>query len=344
MLATLDIVDTLIEHGVIARSVQYRDRKMGLIAEFDLKLLADDTAHPFRIQLDQYTMAQLLYERLRSHDAVEFRFRNNAFAAHPEIDGCVVSIRTPNGAVHLAAPLVVGADGASSAIRETAGIGFDGLTYPNRYITVFTQMAFEETVPGIGPVNYVTDAEQWCILLRSPQHWRVLYPADPNLSDEALLADDAIFHSLADLTEGRRPTITHRRAYHVHQRIASTYRLGPVLLAGDAAHINNPAGGMGLNGGIHDAFSLAPAIASVWHGLEELDTLDRYAVDRRRTALEYIRPRSHATMTTLAETDPDRIRTNHEALRSTAAEVGQARQFLRDISMISTPGDRNELK
>ena len=72
--------------------------------------------------------------------------------------------------------------------------------------------------------------------------------------------------------------VVHRNLYEVHQRVASCYRDGRILIAGDAAHINNPLGGMGMNGGIHDALNLSEKLVKVWNGKavdSELDKLRR---------------------------------------------------------------------
>ena len=336
MLATLGVADTLVEHGIMADTVQFRDRKLGLIAEFRLDLLSEETAHPFRVQLDQYRMACLLYERLRQSALVEFRFGHAAVNVDTDENEAIVTLNSNEGTNQVRTPFVVGADGAGSVVRASVDIEFDGLTYPERYVTVFTEMPFEETIPGIGPVDYVADPDRWCIMLRTPQHWRVLYPADQSKDEAENLTDESIYEELADLTSGRRPPLTHRRVYDVHQRVAATYRRGRVLLAGDAAHVNHPAGGMGLNGGIHDAFALGASLAAFWRGEAGDDALDRYGEQRRRAATDHIRPRSHANVVSLAERDDEIRRANHEQLRATAADPERARSFLREISMLAS--------
>src|SRR6186997_1248896 len=82
--------------------------------------------------------------------------------------------------------------------------------------------------------------------------------------------------------------IAHVTLYKVHQRVAKTFQHGRAFLAGDAAHINNPLGGMGMNGGIHDAVNLAERLATVWHGRAPESELDRFDQQRRLVTLEYI--------------------------------------------------------
>ena len=82
--------------------------------------------------------------------------------------------------------------------------------------------------------------------------------------------------------------ISHTTLYKVHQRVAKAFRQGRAFLAGDAAHINNPLGGMGMNGGIHDAINLTDRLAAVWHGRADDAELDRYDTQRRLVTLETI--------------------------------------------------------
>ena len=150
VLATLGVASTLVENGMVADTVQFRDRNLGLIAEFRLDLLAEETAHPFRVQLDQYRVACLLYERLRQSALVEFRFGHAAVGVDTDKNE---TLESNEGIYQIQAPFLVGADGASSVVRDSVDIEFDGLTYRDRYVTVFTEIPFEETIPGIGPVD-----------------------------------------------------------------------------------------------------------------------------------------------------------------------------------------------
>ena len=101
-------------------------------------------------------------------------------------------------------------------------------------------------------------------MLRNPSVWRVLFPTLPEKSDEEVLRVPALQARLSRIVTTASPiSIMYSRLYKVHQRVAATYRSGRVLLAGDAARANNPLGGMGLNGGIHDAVSLGEGLARV---------------------------------------------------------------------------------
>src|SRR5262249_34679907 len=122
----------------------------------------------------------------------------------------------------------------------------------------------------------------------------------------------------------------------VHQRVAKTYRAGRVLLAGDAAHINNPLGGMGMNGGIHDAVNLTDRLARGIAGEASADELDRYDRQRRLVTLEYVQTQSIRNKQNLEareEKDRDRFR---DELRRTAADPGLMRDYLLRVAMIAS--------
>ena len=339
---TLDLLDRyglavpLIAAGNVARTVQYRDWEEGLIAEFDLSVLAGSTDHPFRVQKDQHTLSEMLLERLSHRPDVEILFGHRVLSAGDEGGEATAVVDTLDGRVHISAPYLVGADGANSAVRRSAGIGFEGKTYPDRYVTVFTPFAFERRLRGFGPVNYVSDPVDWTVLLRAPEHWRVLYPARPGETDEQALSPQAVSRRLSSVAGCRADfEVEHARIYRVHQRVASTLRSGRILLAGDAAHVNNPLGGMGLNGGLADAEALAVALSDVWHGRSGESALDGYSARRRRFALEHVGGRTDENAREISLSDPAARSAWRGRMRAIARDPERARRFLLEASLLS---------
>jgi 3-(3-hydroxy-phenyl)propionate hydroxylase len=116
--------------------------------------------------------------------------------------------------------------------------------------------------------------------------------------------------------------------------MVDTYRLGRMMLAGDAAHLNTPAGGMGLNGGIHDAFELAAALIDVLrHGASE-DRLDAYDRRRRPIAREDILAQADRNRARMRERDPERRLATLRELQGIAGDRDKLRGFLRRSSML----------
>lgn len=329
MLDSLGVLDGLLERGITSTTFQYRDRSTGPIAELDLSVLAGDTPYPFRVQCEQSRLTPLLRDALLAHDGCEVLFGRSVTAVRQDDEGAVVTA----GGDEVAGDWLVGADGASSAVRKSLGLAFEGLTYPERFLVVSTTEDLEALLPGIAAVNYVFDPVEWLVLLRTPDHWRVLFPTAAETADEAELArvQDRL-RGVVDL--GREWAVLHSSLYNVHQRVASSFRVGRVLLAGDAAHVNNPLGGMGMNSGIHDAVALGGALAELLTGGE--DRLDDVAAHRRWVATDYVQAQTHGNWEQVREADPQAREVLHARLRERAADPVRMRDFLLTSSMIDS--------
>jgi len=133
-----------------------------------------------------------------------------------------------------------------------------------------------------------------------------------------------------------RYAIEYKSIYKVHQRVADDFRLGRVLLAGDAAHLNNPIGAFGLNGGIHDAINLAGKLGKVCRGEAGEDVLDLYVRQRRTVNLEYVQEHSIRNLRRLTARTAEERRRNFDELRRAASTVEGARNFLLVSSMIAS--------
>jgi 3-(3-hydroxy-phenyl)propionate hydroxylase len=335
MLDDLGLAQGMLAKGLIAHTFQYRDRAEGLVAEFDFGLLKNDTRFPFRLQLEQYALSVAAYEELSRVPGASVRFGHEVTGVRMDGDCVVLEVTTEAGAQEISAPYAIGADGATSAVRRSLGIAFDGMTYPERYLVLFTTFDFAEHMGDLAYVNYVSDPEQWFVLLRTPGVWRVLFPTDAEHTDIELEVDAVSQEHLKRVVPSDQDyPILHRMLYRVHQRVADTYRMGRVLLAGDAAHVNNPLGGMGLNGGIHDAVSLANALGDVWHGRAREQALDEHSERRRRIAIDYVQAWTHQNAVAIAQSDPAARRLQQDELRATAADPERARRYLLRTSMI----------
>jgi 3-(3-hydroxy-phenyl)propionate hydroxylase len=121
----------------------------------------------------------------------------------------------------------------------------------------------------------------------------------------------------------------------VHQRVAKTFQRGRAFLAGDAAHINNPLGGMGMNGGIQDVFNLADKLAQIWAGADDR-LLDRYDRQRRTVSIEAVQQQTNRNHQLISERDPAIRKKSLDAMRRTAADKASARAYLLNSSMISS--------
>ena len=337
MLAQLGAADDLIKQGLVAPKFQYRSKRDGVMAEFDFAAIADLTAHPYRVQAEQFKLTRILHARLA--DAPEFRiaFANRVEGVTQDAGGVCVQVSHKGTVSEHRGPWLIGADGARSEVRRALGIEFEGFTWPERFLVVSTPFDFAAVIPHLAAVSYVADPERWHFLLRIPGVWRVMFPIPPDVSDASALEHGYAQAALATVVPGiANYEIAHTTLYRVHQRVAKTYRVGRVLLAGDAAHINNPLGGMGMNGGIHDAVDLAGRLARVIAGEAGADELDRYDRQRRGVTLEYVQTQSIRNKQNLeAREDKDRARFRDE-LRRIAADPALTRDYLLRVSMIAS--------
>ena len=282
MLDQIDITPMLLERGLKAPVYHWRDRKSGEYIEFDLAEITDKTRYPFRIQCEQYHLSRGLAEGLKKFDNARIFFNSRVSNFVEDETGVDVYVETPMEIRKIRSDFLIGADGANSIIRKWLGIEFDGFTYPERFLTLSTKEDLEAHMPNLAHVNYVSDPDEWLVLLRVPSLWRVLVPTDGSLSDDVLRSDE-MKNSIFDRLTGNGAAVQtiHRTLYRVHQRVAKSFVEGRVALIGDAAHLNNPLGGFGMNSGIHDAFNLFEKLEPVLRGQENIELLGKFDRQRR---------------------------------------------------------------
>lgn len=335
MLATYGLTDDLLAQGLVARYTQQRDRSDGVIAEFDMELLQGDTDHPFRLQCEQWKLTRLIQVRLSAMPHVAIRFATSIESVTQTADKVQATLACDGQNDVVEADYMIGADGAWSATRKALGIEFEGFTYPERFLVISTDFDYAKYLPKLSYVNYCSDPNEWCVLLRVPTLWRVLFPTHPDESDDEVLQDDAVERRLQNLVARPESYKTlHRTLYKVHQRVAQKFRNGRVFLAGDAAHINNPLGGMGMNGGVHDAMNLSRKLLKVVQENAQPELLDRYERQRRTIAIEYINASTERNKREIEERDPAVRKRTQDELRATATDPVKAKAYLRKTSMI----------
>lgn len=323
--------------GIIARTWQWRDRRAGLIAEFDLGVLGDITRFPYRLQCEQHKLVAMLQKRVAASPLGEIRLDCELLDVTQDAAGVTLEVREAGAERTLRAPWLIGADGGRSIVRKSQGIGFEGFTWPERFLVVTTTFDFEPL--GFAYSSYTMDPVEWTATFKVPGDdgrglWRCVFPTEPQVEETTLLDFARAGERLARFVpQSRGAGIVHTNLYAVHQRVATRYRRGRVLLAGDAAHVNNPLGGMGLNFGLHDAHNLAEKLAAVWHGAADDGLLDRYDRQRRAVAEQYLQAQTIANKQTLEECDPARRRARQEEMRRTAADPARARAYLLRTAM-----------
>ena len=340
MLKRFGVVEAMIEQGLVCPTWQFRDRAAGPVATFDHAMIAGDTDHPFRLQCEQWRLTRLLRDRLATNPDVEFLYDARAAEVTQDADGVTLTVERADGAREpIRGAWLIGADGARSAVRKSLGIGFEGQTIPELYLTLSTPFPFHDHVERLTNIAYISDPDEWFVLLRTASLWRVLLPTDPDEPEEVMLSDARIEERMQQVLPAAAPyEIRHRTAYRVHERVADRYLAGRVLLAGDAAHVNNPLGGMGMNGGIHDALNLAEKLAQVWRGADAA-LLGRYERQRQKVAREVVQQQALRNRALLNQKDPATRQAFLDDLRATAEDPARHRAHLLRSSMIQSLRD-----
>ncbi|MGB5081543.1 MAG: NAD(P)/FAD-dependent oxidoreductase [Burkholderiales bacterium] len=346
MLADLGLFEEFRSVGLVARHFQFWDGVTGtLIAEFDHDVLRDETPFPFVVQTEQHKLCEIALRRLSEIPEVEVRLGAKLVELEQKADG--VRVITGDGEEG-SFDYVVGCDGGRSTVRGCMAIDFEGYTWPERFLVLTSLLDFRAAL-GCCERSYISDPAEWTNLFKVmgddlKGRWRAVYPARENESDEEAFSEAAVRRRLQKLhPDHPMELVVHRNIYRVHQRVARCFRKGRVFLAGDAAHVNNPVGGLGLNCGIHDAMELAETLHLVTAGLAGEEVLDRYERRRRPLNIEFVQQQTVANKKRLEERDP-RVRERHfDELRRTAADPALHRRFLMRTSLIESVRKAREI-
>ena len=348
---TLDLLEpygataSLINQGLVASKFQYRDRSEGCLAEFDFGLISDETNHPYRVQCEQFKLNMYLEKWLKTQGVDDIYFNHTVSKLKQDDQGVTVYTETLEGGKSFSGKWLIGADGANSVVRKLCSIDFEGFTWEERFLVISTPYEYEKTISDLSFVNYFADPEQWFFLLKVPGLWRVMFPVQNNENEVSIFSKDQIEQRMQwVLATGQPFDISHTTLYKVHQRVANHYRKNRVFLVGDAAHINNPLGGMGMNGGIHDAFNLAEKLATVIHDNQSYKVLDSYEKQRRTIALDYVNKQSIKNKNNLEAKTIEDQKAFRSFLKTLMQNESKAKKYLMRVSMLESLRDAENKK
>jgi 3-(3-hydroxy-phenyl)propionate hydroxylase len=231
---------------------------------------------------------------------------------------------------------VVAADGGRSAVRKAIGLTMDGFTWPQRFVVTNIYYDFEKYGWNSG---YLVDPVYGAVVYKINLEglWRFTFAERATQPLEAVL--DRILQFIQTVLPGdQKYQLALHTAYNMHQRTAAHYRVGRVVLAGDAAHITNPTSGFGLMGGLYDSFALSEALAAVVHGKAGDEILDRYSERRKRVYHEVISPISSESLRLVFNSgDDDRLAKDLALLRGRKNDPEAMRNFLSGPAALETP-------
>ena len=348
LMEPLGITARMHEIGIKVPRWQQRDRKEGLIVEWDLSLLKNDTPYPYRFHLEQHRLTPIVFDLLKQYPHAQVHFSSRLTGFSQDADGVTATVETPGGTQTHTGAWLIGADGGRSTVRKGANIAFDGFTWQERYIVISTPHDLAQY--GYTSNAYVADPDEWIGIFHMPDIgppglWRMTAPVKPGLDEKDVLSDaysQRLLRNFLPITEDL--PVPYRGIYSVHQRVAAEFRQGRVLLAGDSAHVNNPLGGFGLNSGIHDAVNLGEKLARVMRGEAGEDLMDLYVRQRRVTNLEYVQDISIKNKQVLEEKDPVAKRKWIDGQRALAADPVKARENLLTRSKINSIRRANSIQ
>ncbi|MET9224617.1 FAD-dependent monooxygenase [Lentzea sp. NPDC003310] len=346
MLDELGVTEKIREHSLLSSTYRFHDRPTGeVVAEFDLGRLKDEIRFPYVLQYEQYKLTAVIAERYADESDFDVRFSHTLTGLTETADGVEVEYSSPAGPERMSVAYVVGCDGGRSTVRKLAGIEFEGFTYPERFIKIATSFDLQTVKPDLVFRNYFSDPHEWANVFKvrgeSPSGlWRVILPIGHEEDDATALSPARVEQRLQKfLPKTGSYDVEYRNVYPVNQRVAATFRKGRLLLAGDSAHVNNPIGGMGMNGGIHDAVNLTEKLAKVIAGEADDALLDLYSRQRRHAAVNYVQAQTIANKRLLEERDPEVRRQKLDDMRRTAEKFETARAYMRRAALFDSLQD-----
>lgn len=345
MLNELGLAKHMIAEGLQSPVYRFHDRLThDVVAEFDLRDLKTELEFPFVLQYEQYKLVGKVLELFGNKPSFDVRLSHTVtgmkqFDRHVEVE-----LERDDGTTEtLRGSYLVGCDGGRSIVRKSAEIEFVGFTYPEKFIKIGTYFDFMEHDDRIAIRNYFSDPGEWCNLFKvhgeppKPPIWRFVVPMRVDETEEEAKSDAGMQARLKRFFP--RDTdyeIAYANVYTVSQCVAETFYKGRVLLAGDSAHLNNPIGGMGLNGGIHDAVNLASKLVPVWKGEADSALLELYTRQRYKASTDFTQAQTIANKKQLEERDTIKRAKRLEEMRAISDDKEQAKAYMRRAQLIDS--------
>ena len=353
MLSNLDMTDEMTSKGLISTVFQYRDRLDDrIVAEFDYGIISDETEFPYALQVEQHKVINIAREHAEKLNTFSLK-RPFEVVGLTQSDQCVkLSVKNPDGEIESHEGLyLVACDGGRSVVRKNLDIDFPGFTWGERFVIATTKFDFGAPEAGNHRYrNYVAHPDQWCALIKVAGDdmtglWRILLPASGKESDEYVKSVEWVQDKFTECLPYAPPyEIIHRNLYNVHQRVAETFHVGRTVLAGDSAHVNNPLGGMGMNGGIHDGLNIAEKLVRIWRAEGDDSLLAQYDRQRRTMAKKYVQAQSIQNKEILQENDMEARRKKLDALGAIAEDRKACHEYLLKSSLLAMVREANSVQ
>jgi 3-(3-hydroxy-phenyl)propionate hydroxylase len=327
-----------------AERIGFRCEELGIFVpstgeRLALKLdtLSEITKYPYMVVLGQNKLAEIALEKLQLLPNTDVIWNARVTGIVQDGAGVTLKAATNDGPKEFRAGWVVGADGGHSAVREGVGLTLEGMTWPERFVATNIRYDFEKY--GYAVANWRIDPKYGAIIMKldSTGLYRCTYSEDAGLPEQTIRDRMDAFYDVV-LPGEKKYELVQYSPYRMHQRSAERFRVGRVVLAGDAAHVTNPTGGMGLTSGLFDAYVLYEALAAVIDGEVDDEVLDRYSQQRRLAFLEHASPLATETKRLVYNsTDPARLEQDLVMLRRMSASRDLQHQMNLATLRLETP-------
>lgn len=328
VLDSLGLLEEVKQIGVVKDDYQFRALDGQVLAAWDNSLLEpEDTAYPYNVHLGQHELALVVLRRLLALPGAQVRWGHRVVDVRQDSDGVDVAVEDLAGnRTRIRSRWLVGADGSHSTVRRAVGISYPGFTWPEWLVSTNIRHDFEAI--GFARSNFLVDPDHWGVVAKigNDALWRVTYAEKPGIPPEEVRR--RVPERYARIFPGetmKDPEVV--SPYRVHDRCAETFRKGRVLLAGDAAHVIIPMGGLGLTGGVMDAVLLGEALTAAMTGEDGEERLRHYAEERRRVYTEFVSPTAREMKRKVSETDPGRKQADREWFAKLGVDRDVTRKF-----------------
>jgi 3-(3-hydroxy-phenyl)propionate hydroxylase/6-hydroxy-3-succinoylpyridine 3-monooxygenase len=332
----LDLLDAIDRRGFRKDDYGYRVHATGEMVTYGLDALVGETAYPYNIHLGQHELCAIVLDRLAALPNASVRWGTRVTGLSQDATTVRVVTASSDREQEHSGSWLIGCDGARSTVRRLLDVPFQGTTWPQRFVA--TNVYCDFGAHGYTRSVFLIDDLHGAVIAKITDDnlWRVTYSEDLALPEESI--GDRVAAQFAAILPEDRYELERFGGYRLHQRTAQRWRVGRVLLAGDAAHATNPTGGFGLACGLFGAFTLIDSLAAVTLDDGDHGLLDRWADERRRIFLEIASPAAIRMKRIVYESDR---RAGHEILqelRRMVADPVALRERLRFPARLRSAG------
>ncbi|MET8427896.1 FAD-dependent monooxygenase [Nocardia sp. NPDC004860] len=322
----LGVLDDALRAGFASTRWCLRVLRSGERIDLDLRVLDGITPFPLTLHLEQAALCRILEQHLAIESTARIE-RDVRLVGLAQDDAGVDVILDGGGAPgRIRADWVVGADGIHSAVRRHIGLGFPGYTWPERSVVALIDGDLAEL--GYAGTTFQVDDRYGAVVQRvDDRRWRYTFAEPLTLPVDRVA--ERIPEALRAVGDEAEYAVLEWHSARMHQRSAERYRVGRVLLAGEAAHVTNRMVGHSPISAFFDAFRLTEALSAVLGGHADDTVLDVYAADRRRIFHDHAAPLSASRKHLISQiSDHDRLETELEYYRRASADPGALRDLL----------------